>query len=143
MYKISGLVALMHNGMHANIHTHNTQNSAKKEAQNARVTLKAIESLTYESLDGVLLKELNTKLQDVMDDFRSKLPAEDGLVIRSAIQERIERAEKNTLKISSLPTYKPRGRKRLDSAYRNRVGKRADAVRKVYTTHYPARMRKG
>ena len=71
-----------------------------------------------------------------MDDFRSKLPAEDGLVIRSAIHERINRAEKYTLKISSLPTYKQRGRKRLDSAYRNRVGKRADALRKVSNAIY-------
>ena len=34
-------------------------------------------------------------------------------------------------KISSLPAYKPRGRKRTGSAYRNSVGKRVDALRKV------------
>ena len=36
--------------------------SELKEAQNARVTLKATESLTYECSEGMLLKELNTKL---------------------------------------------------------------------------------
>ena len=67
-----------------------------------------------------------------MDEFRSKLPAADGLVIRSAIKERTKRAEKCIQNISTLPAYKPRGRRRMDSAYRNRVGKRADALRKVH-----------
>ena len=71
----------------------------------------------------------------MLDEFRSKLPAADGLVIRAAIKERMKRAEKCTQKISSLPAYKPRGRKRTDSAYRNRVGKRADALRKVCDIH--------
>lgn len=102
-----------------------------KEAQNARITLKAIESLTYECSDGVLLKELNQKLKQVMEEFQNKLPVADGLVIRSTIKERIQRAEKYTRKISALPAYKPRGRKKADSAYRNRVGKRADALRKA------------
>ena len=112
-------------------YTQNSLKELKREAQNARISLKTIESLTYECSDGVLLKELNTKLKHVMDEFRSKLPAANGLVIRAAIKEQTKRAEKNTQKISSLPAYKPRGRKRTGSAYRNRVGKLADGLRKV------------
>ena len=118
----------------SNVYTQNSARELKKEAQNARITLKTIEGLTYECSDGVLLKELNSKLQHVMEEFRSKLPIADGLVIRSSIKERVKWTEKRTHSISSLPTYKPRGRKKADSAYRNRVGKRADALRKVSCT---------
>lgn len=117
------------------VHAQNSTRELKKEAQNARITLKTIESLTYECSDGVLLKELNAKLKHVMEEFRNKLPAADGLVLRSTVKERVQRAEKYTQKISALPAYKPRGRKKADSAYRNRVGKRADALRKASTVH--------
>ena len=117
------------------MYTQNSVRDLKKEAQNARITLKAIESLTYECSDGALLKELNTKLKHVMEEFRSKLPTAEGLVIRSSIKERVKRAERCTQKISSLPAYKPRGRKKADSAYRNRVGRRADVLRKASNVH--------
>ena len=120
--------------LYLHIYTRNSARELKKEAQNARITLKTIDSLTYEYSDGVLLKELNTKLKHVMEEFRSKLPAADGLVIRSTIKELVKRAEKYTQKISALPVYKQRGRKKADSAYRNRVDKRAGALRKASDT---------
>ena len=67
------------------MYTQNSVRDLKKEAQNARITLKAIESLTYKCSDGALLKELNTKLKHV-EEFQSKLPIA-GLVIRSSIKE--------------------------------------------------------
>ena len=51
-------------------------------------------------------------MQHVMEEFRNKLPAADGLVIRSTVKERVQRAEKYTQKISALLAYKPRGRKK-------------------------------
>ena len=66
--------------------TQNSLRELKREAQSARISLKTIENLTHECSDGVLLKELNIKLKCVMDEFRSKLPAADGLVIRAAIK---------------------------------------------------------
>ena len=84
----------------------------------------------------MVLKELNKKLKHVMEEFQSKLPVADGLIIRSSIKERLKRAKKYTQKISSLSAYKPRGRKKADSGYRNRVGKRADALRKANTHVY-------
>ena len=99
----------------------------------ARITLKALESLTYTCTDPHLLKELNTQLQTIMNKFRSSLPESEGLVILPAMREKVKqsirsRASKN---LSSLPLPKKRGKKRLDSAYRNRVGRRANALRKV------------
>ena len=48
------------------IHTQNSARELKKEAQNARINLKTIESLTYECSDSVVLKELNKKLKQVL-----------------------------------------------------------------------------
>ena len=70
------------------MYAQNSVRDLKKEAQNARITLKAIESLTYECLDGAFLRELNTKLKHVMEEFQSKLPTA-GLVIHS-IKERLK-----------------------------------------------------
>lgn len=99
----------------------------------ARVNLKAIEGLTYTCTDPQLLRKLNNQLQSIMNDFRSNLPESEGLVILPAVHERAKRALRNnkSAKQLSLPLYKKRGRKRLDSAYRNRVGRKANALRKV------------
>ena len=87
MYKLHVSESLS-NVLHTSgMHTQNSARELKKEAQNTRITLKAIESLTYKCSDGVFLKELNTKLKHVMEEFRSKLPTAEGLVIRSSIKE--------------------------------------------------------
>ena len=113
-------------------YTQKIAKEVKKKAQSAIITLKAIESLTYKCSDYVFIKELNTKLTHLMDEFQSKLPAADGLAFRSAIKEQTKQAEKCIQNISTLPAYKPRDRKRMDSAYRNRVGKHTDALCKVH-----------
>ena len=110
-----------------------TDRVQKEEATKARVNLKAIESLTYTCTDPQLLRKLNIQLQSIMNEFRSNLPENEGLVILPAVHERAKRALRNkkSQKHLSLPLYKKRGRKRLDSMYRNRVGRKANALRKV------------
>ena len=82
--------------------------------------------------DALVLEDVNEKLECVMDNMRRALPAADGLVVRPAIKERIkQRNVKTARRYSSLPLYHKRGRKRSDNKYRNRVGKRADQLRKV------------
>ena len=68
-----------------------------------------------------------------MNEFRSNLPENEGLVILPAVYEWAKRALRNkkSQKHPSLPLYKKRGRKWLDSMYRNRVGRKANALRKV------------
>ena len=99
----------------------------------ARVNLKAIESLTYTCMDPQLLRKLNNQLQSITNDFRSNLPENEGLVILPAVHEWAKRALRNkrSAKQLVLPLHKKRGRKQLDSAYRNRVGRKANALRKV------------
>ena len=82
--------------------------------------------------DALLLEDINKKLEGVMADMRSTLPAADGLVIRPA-KDRIKQSEIRTARgYSSLPQYHKRGKKRDDYKYRNRVGKRAEQLRKVH-----------
>ena len=61
-----------------------------------RITLKALEGLTSVCTDALLLEDINKKLEGVMADMRSTLPAADGLVIRPAIKERIKHTEMRT-----------------------------------------------
>lgn len=86
--------------------------------------------MTYTCTDPTLLKKLNTQLEAVMNDFRRCLPESEGLIVLPALQERVKQAARSN-KIRSLPLYKKPSRKRLDSAYRNRVGRKANALRKV------------
>ena len=106
------------------------------EAQRARISLKAIESLTYTCNNPQPLIKLNQNLHRILSEFRQALPAEQGLVIRPLITKRVNKKEKsktarNGGRLLSLPLYKKRGRSRADSKYRNRVGKRAQQLRNV------------
>lgn len=73
------------------------------------------------------MKKLNGDLEGILHG--SQLPETEGLVLLPTIRGQVKQNTR-VHKFSSLPLYK-RGRKRLDSKYRNRVGKRADALRKV------------
>ena len=87
-----------------------------------RITLKALEGLTYVCTDALLLEDINKKLEGVMADMQSALPAADGLVICPAIKVRIKQSEIRTARgYSSLPQYNKQGKKRDDYKYRNRV----------------------
>ena len=83
--------------------------------------------------DALLLEDINKKLEGVMADMRSTLAAADGLVIRPTIKYRIKQSEIRTARgYSSLPQYHKRGKKQDDYKYKNRVGKRAEQLRKVH-----------
>ena len=119
--------------LHTSAYTQDAKMDVKLQAQKVRVTLKALEGLTYVCTDVLLLEDINKKLEGVMADVRSTLPAADGLVIRPAIKDRIKQSEVRTTRgYSSLPQYHKRGKKRDDYKYRNRVGKRAEQLRKVH-----------
>ena len=55
--------------------------SVDTEAQKARISLKAIESLLYTCKSPQLLIQLNQTLDRVLSEFRQAMPAEQGLVI--------------------------------------------------------------
>lgn len=106
--------------------------SLNKAAENTRITLKSIESLTYSCTNASLLQQLDDQLLQVCSDFRKQLPSAEGLIIRPAIVERAKKTKQKyqRLKATKLPVSKLKKRKK-DWKYRNRVGKKADQLREV------------
>lgn len=68
-----------------------------------------------------------------MTEFKAILPSEDGILLRPQVRKKLKlsRQKKVSKAISSLPPPLKRGRRKQDAAFRNRVGKRAQALRKV------------
>ena len=78
---------------------------------------------------------LNVKLGELLTDFKSQLPQKDGLLIRPEVRKSLKKKsqqQNHAVHIASELTTTRRGRKRADCRYRNRVGRKAQALRKVY-----------
>ena len=119
------------------IHTQGKAKTAFSEGQRARETLKIIQTLTYSCDDYGVLDDLNCKLNEALFQFKKCIPSSEGIIVRPAIAQRtnlkfqIRRAKRITEKYGSLKLHTKRGPKRLDAAFRNRVGRRASSLRKV------------
>ena len=106
-------------------------------AQQTRITLKMIETLTYSCQNAEMLTTVNTELQTFYDKIKSTIPQLEGLIIRPAIAQQakaISRKYRTRLlnsKFSALPPSKKRGRHKENAAVRNRVGRKANRLRKV------------
>ena len=109
--------------------------STEHLAQEVRITLKSLSSLTYNCTDEHhdALSDLNDKLQHLMNNFRAILPHEDGILLRPHIRKKLKlsRQKKASQSIKSLPLPSKRGRKKQDATFRNRVGRKAQNLRKV------------
>ena len=109
----------------------------KNAGERARITLQCLESLTYLCTDVDKLVELDTELKRSLQTFRAGLPQEEQLVVRSSVISRGLKTKRKyarmklNLPCSRLPKSKPRGRRKADSKIRNRVGARANRLRKV------------
>lgn len=82
--------------------------------------------------------EVNNKLNLLMTEFQSRLPHKEGLLLRPELRKTLRASQQKKLavaKASQLQSTFKRGRKRADAAYRNRVGKKAQALRKVRCIH--------
>lgn len=116
--------------------------SLKNAGEQARITMKSMESLTYMCTDAHLLMDFNSKLKDLLTDFRSHLPQEEQLVLRPSVVSRALKTKRKYarirpgLKCSQLAEAKKRGRKKAGSKFRNRFGAKADRLRKVCSYSY-------
>lgn len=107
-----------------------------------RANLKRIENLTYQfSNDQAdMLKDLNSKVQDLFNHFHSLLPQKDGFVLRPKgsqsviIMRRKIRKARLTLTCSSLSTTL-KGKK-MTKALTQRVGAKADWTRNLLVCLY-------
>ena len=68
-----------------------------------------------------------------MEEFKAKLPQQDGLLLRPQVREklRLSLQKKTSTGTKPLPPPSKRGRKKQSSDYRNRVGRKAQSLRKV------------
>ena len=117
----------------------------KAAAERARITLKELESLTYTCSSTSDLLLLNQQLQDLKTDFQSKLPSDEGIIIRPAVIATALKAKKKYAhfrarqrRCSTIKEGEKKGRKRMDSRFRNRVGARADRLRRVRRVNIPS-----
>ena len=122
------------------VYTHTTTIQVKKsvdqEAQKVRITLKTLSSLTYTCTDEHYdcLAELHKQLLELMSTFKSKLPHQEGLLLRPQLRKQLKLSHQKKLSAKctqELPPKTKRGRKKASAAYRNRVGRKAQALREV------------
>ena len=106
--------------------------SLKQEGEQARTALKVLETLTYSCINPSDLHEITTKLEELILALREKLPKSEGIILRPEARKAArKRAQKISRKYRPLPSSVKRGRPRKDWRYQNRVGKKADELRKV------------
>ena len=110
--------------------------SLKAAGEKARITLKLMESLTYLCNDSKRLSELDTDLKLLLEGFKKDLPHEQQLIVRTSVVSRALKTKRKYAKIrshqcSQLSTAKKRGKKKAPSKFRNRIGTKADRLRKV------------
>ena len=76
----------------------------KKEGERARTNLQVLETLTYSCVNPGDINDLSLKLEQLAQDYRSKLPTSEGLVlllnVRRAARKRAQQVSK---KYKSLP----------------------------------------
>lgn len=98
----------------------------------ARTALKVLETLTYSCTNPNDLHEIATKVEELILALRKKLPKSEGIILRPEARKAArKRAQKISRKYRPLPSSALRGRPRNDWRYQNRVGKKADELRKV------------
>lgn len=87
--------------------------------------------------DTTKLVELDVELKHLLQTFKAGLPQKEQLVVRPSVNSHALSVKRKyarirtSLSCSKLPNAKPRGRKKSASKIRNRVGAKADRLRKV------------
>ena len=106
--------------------------SLKREGERARVALKVLETMTYSCTNPNDLQHLASQIQDIVTQFREKLPKAEGIIVRPELRKQVRKRAKQIIKkYRPLPAAVKRGRHKGDWHYRNRVGKMASTLRKV------------
>ena len=103
-----------------------------------------IETLTYSFQDAEQLATVNSKLEEIFSNMKTNMPQSDGLVIRPMIAKRAKQISQKyrsqlaviNSKYSTLPPEKKRGRRKQSASFRNRVGIKAQRLRKVPNYYY-------
>ena len=106
--------------------------SLKIEGERTRTALKVLETLTYSCTSPQDLHILGSKVEELITNFRIKLPKSEGIILRPEARKSVrKRAQQILKKYRPLPPSVRRGRQKSDWHYRNRVGQKASELRKV------------
>ena len=97
-----------------------------------------METLTYSCDDPNVLHEVGNKIQDIITFLKERLPNSEGLVIRPELRNAVRKQARIQAlnicrKYRRLPMRSRRSLAAKDWRYRNRVGMKADSLRKVAT----------
>lgn len=101
-----------------------------------RIALKVLETLSYSCSNPQDLYQLTTQVEDLITEFRRKLPQSEGMILRPEVRKSVKkRAQQILKKYRSLPLSVRRGRQKSDWHFRSRVGKKASELRQVSLHH--------
>ena len=118
--------------MHALTVIQTFMTSLKQSGEHARTSLKVLQTLTYNCTDPDRLDQLATKLDTLITEFRAILPKTEGLILRPQARfSARKKAQQIKHKYLNLTSRLKRGCPKSYWKYRNRVGQKADALRKV------------
>ena len=107
--------------------------SLKIEGERTRTALQVLETPTYSCTSPQDLHMLGSKVEELITNFRTKLPKSEGIILRPEARKSVrKRAQQILKKYRPLPPSVRRGRQKSDWHYRNRVGQKASELRKVY-----------
>lgn len=110
--------------------------SLKTAGEKVRIQLKQIETLSYSCTSTEDLLELNMELRKLKAKFESKLPHREGIVLHAAVSQahKVKRKYAQLQKkqtCSALIEGGKRRKRKMNSKYKNRVGAKAERLRKV------------
>ena len=121
--------------VHVLCYTQRKRQSCEHLAQEVRINLKTLSGYTYNCTEEHqdILIDLNEKLQKLTEEFKSKLPQQDGLLLRPQVRKRLKLSLQKKVSKGTKPLPPPpkKGRKKQSSDYRNRVGRKAQSLRRV------------
>ena len=118
------------------------RDTAKHAANITRATLQQLKELTYLSQDADVLSDVTKELQTLISKLRATVPkSSEGIYIRASPKksrkENSKRKMEKLKNIGCIAKMKKTGKKRLDWWHRNRVGTRANMLKKMYKVNVP------
>lgn len=107
-----------------------------------RITLKEIESLSFNIEDPQILLQLHTDLASLNKKYAKEVNMKDGLIVRPKVPTKsiivahqvkckYKEMQKRAASYRALESSVKVGRPKKDWRYRNRVGRKAAKIRKV------------
>ena len=110
---------------------------AHKVREKVRVSLKCLESLSFNMSDPAMLENLLCKLRTLEADYKAQLPSSEGLIIRPQLTHtaqklklKYKKLQKRVQHHSVIPTHS-RSKRPSQYKFKGRVGVAAARLRKV------------